>query len=84
MGCTAAGDRLTEDPRRLEHSLRLRPLEYPNGLLDYQEECVRTLRTLKPGEKGTKQLVAHNGPSLLRVRYRYDEDTREHLKTPSS
>ncbi len=66
--------------RRLEHSLGLRLLEYRSGLL-YSEECVRTLRTLKPGQKGTKQLLARHGSSLLCVRYRYDEDTREHLKT---
>ena len=42
---------------------------------------MRTLRTLKPGQKGTKELLARHGSSLLRVRYRYDEDTREHLKT---
>ncbi len=45
------------------------------------EECVHTLRTLKPGQKGTKELLARHGASLLCVRYRYDEDTREHLKT---
>ena len=73
---------------------------------------MRTLRTLKPGQKGTKELLARHGASLLPprkseslrfrilgptppahetvledsdglpgVRYRYDEDTREHLKT---
>ncbi len=42
---------------------------------------MRTLRTLKPGQNGTKELLARHGASLLCVRYRYDEDTREHLKT---
>ncbi len=42
---------------------------------------MRTLRTLKPGQKGTKELLARHGASLLCVRYRYDEDTRERLKT---
>ena len=42
---------------------------------------MRTLRTLKPGEWGTKRLLALHGASLLCVRYRFDEDTREHLKT---
>ena len=42
---------------------------------------MRTLRTLKPGQWGTKGLLARHGASLLCVRYRYDEDTREHLKT---
>ncbi len=42
---------------------------------------MRTVRTLKPGQKGTKELMSRFGPSLLRVRYRYDEERREHLKT---
>ncbi len=42
---------------------------------------MRTLRTLKPGQKGTGDLVTQHGASLVCVRYRYDEDTREHLKT---
>ncbi|MCP3959621.1 MAG: hypothetical protein GY719_17365 [bacterium] len=42
---------------------------------------MRTLRTLKPGQKGTRDLAARHGASLVCVRYRYDEDTREHLKT---
>ncbi|MCP3957594.1 MAG: hypothetical protein GY719_07045 [bacterium] len=42
---------------------------------------MRTLRTLKPGQKGTRNLVARHGASLVFVRYRYDEATREHLKT---
>ena len=32
-------------------------------------------------EKGTKDLLARYGASLLYVRYRYDEDTGERLKT---
>ena len=54
--------------------------EDSGALLD-SEECMRTLRTLKPGQNGTKELLARHRPSLLCVRYRYDEDTREHLKT---
>ncbi len=42
---------------------------------------MRTTKTLKPGQKGTKELSARFGPSLLLVRYPYDEDRREHLKT---
>ncbi len=42
---------------------------------------MRTTKTLKPGQKGTKELVTRFGPSLLLVRYRYDEDRRENLKT---
>ena len=40
-----------------------------------------TLKTLKPGQKGTRKLLTRYGPSLLCVRYRYDDDTRERLKT---
>ena len=40
-----------------------------------------TTKTLKLGQKGTRELLARFGPSLLRVRYRYDEDRREPLKT---
>lgn len=42
---------------------------------------MRTPRTLKPGQRGTRDLVARHGANLVCVRYRYDEDTREHLKT---
>ncbi len=42
---------------------------------------MRTLKTLKPGQKGTKDLLTRHGASLLLVRYRYDDDTRERLKT---
>ncbi len=42
---------------------------------------MRTLKTLKPGRSGTKDLMARYGSSLLYVRYRYDEDTGEGWKT---
>ena len=42
---------------------------------------MRTLKTLKPGQNGTKELLARYGTSLLCVRYRYDEVTDQHLKT---
>ncbi len=42
---------------------------------------MRTVKTLKAGQNGTKELLTRFGPSLLCVRYRYDEDRREHLKT---
>ncbi len=42
---------------------------------------MRILKTLKPGQKGTKEMLARYGASLLCVRYRYDEDSRERLKT---
>ena len=42
---------------------------------------MRTLKTLKPGQAGTKQLLARHGASLLCVRYRHDEVTGQRLKT---
>ncbi len=42
---------------------------------------MRTLKTLKPGQDGTKELLTRFGPSLLYVRYRYDDDSRERVKT---
>ncbi len=39
------------------------------------------VENVETGAKGGKQLLARHGSSLLCVRYRYDEDTREHLKT---
>ncbi len=42
---------------------------------------MRTLKTLKPGQMGTKDLLARYGPTLLYVRYRCDEDTGERLET---
>lgn len=42
---------------------------------------MRILKTLKPGQDGTKELLARFGASLLCVRYRYDEANRERLKT---
>lgn len=42
---------------------------------------MRTTKTLKPEQKGTEELLTRFGPSLLYVRYRYDEERREHVKT---
>ncbi len=36
---------------------------------------------LRPGQKGTKRLVAEHGDALLCVRYRYDKQNRTRLKT---
>jgi hypothetical protein len=36
---------------------------------------------LRPGQRGTKSLVAHHGDALLCVRYRYDGQSRSRLKT---
>ena len=40
-----------------------------------------TLKTLKPGKRGTRDLLTQYGESLLYVRYRRDEETGERLKT---
>jgi hypothetical protein len=37
--------------------------------------------SLKPGQKGTKKLVAEYGERLVCVRYRYDEARRRRYKT---
>ena len=42
---------------------------------------MRIVKTVKPGDKGTKELPSRYGASLLCVRYRYDEDACESLKT---
>ena len=36
---------------------------------------------LKPGQKGTKKLVAEHGAALICVRYRYDEASQARYKT---
>ena len=36
---------------------------------------------LKPGQKGTKQLLAQHGDRLICVRYRYDPERKKRLKT---
>ena len=40
-----------------------------------------TLKTLKPGKRGTRDLLTQYGESLLYVRYRRDEETGEGRKT---
>jgi hypothetical protein len=42
---------------------------------------MRTGLNLKPGDKGTKRLVAEYGERLLCVRYRYDKERGKRLKT---
>ena len=36
---------------------------------------------LRPGQRGTKKLLAEHGDALVCVRYRYDEATRKRIKT---
>ncbi len=42
---------------------------------------VGNLKVLRPGQEVTKDLLARYGASLSCVRYRYDEDNHESLKT---
>lgn len=42
---------------------------------------MRTRLILKPGQPGTKGLVAKYGESLLCVRFKYDAESRQRLKT---
>ncbi len=42
---------------------------------------MRTGSKLRPGERGTKKLVAQYGDRLVAVRYRYDEERSWRLKT---
>ena len=42
---------------------------------------METRVTLRPGEKGTKALVAEHGQRLICVRYRYDPNARMRYKT---
>ena len=39
------------------------------------------LRKMKPGQLGTKQLLAQYGAQLVCVRYRYDAPRRKRIKT---
>lgn len=42
---------------------------------------MRTRLTLRPGQRGTKQLVEEYGDRLVCVRYRYDDKQRKRYKT---
>ena len=42
---------------------------------------MRTRLHLKPGQKGTKELLAQYGDRLVCVRYRYDTQWKKRLKT---
>jgi hypothetical protein len=42
---------------------------------------MKTRLTLRPGQNGTKKLVAKYGRTLVAVRYRYDPELRLRLKT---
>ena len=46
-----------------------------------QSRTMRTRLHLKPGQRGTKQLLAQYGDRLVCVRYRYDAQRRTRFKT---
>jgi hypothetical protein len=59
------------------------PLGYrqPSAPLAPRRTPMRTLLTLKPGRKGTKQLLEQYGDRLICVRYRYDPERSKRFKT---
>jgi hypothetical protein len=63
------------------HSLRARLGARDQGAGDTQARGMRTRLHLKPGQKGTKQLLAQYGDHLACVRYRYDAHRKARLKT---
>lgn len=48
---------------------------------EVSSDSMATGRTLRPGERGTKRLVAKYGERLVRVRYRADAASRRRYKT---
>ena len=48
---------------------------------EMQSRTMRTRLHLKPGQKGTKQLLAQYGDRLVCVRYRYDAQRNKRFKT---
>lgn len=51
------------------------------SLRGLESSIPRVRLNLKPGQKGTKQLLALYGDRLICVRYRYDADRKKRLKT---
>jgi len=48
---------------------------------DLTGDSMKTRVKLKPGQNGTKKLVAQYGDALICVRYRYDAETCRQVKT---
>jgi hypothetical protein len=61
--------------RHRPHAGTMEPL--PSPLVRIMSSRV----TLPPGRNGTKKLLRQYGDRLLRVRYRYDSETRRRLTT---
>ena len=65
--------------RRVARSARLVVCE--PGARGTPSRSMRTRLHLKPGQRGTKQLLAPYGDRLVSVRYRYDAQRRKRFKT---
>ena len=53
----------------------------PSPLCPAKSSTSRVRLHLKPGQKGTKQLLAQYGDRLICVRYRYDAQRKKRFKT---
>ena len=49
--------------------------------IDFRGHSLTARLKLKPGQKGTKKLLAEHGDALVCVRYRYDEKSGMRFKT---
>ena len=75
--------------RRCSSHNSLRPIStdarnralFPDASGMSMDQAMTTRLKLKPGQKGTKKLVAEHGDALVCVRYRYDEASRTRIKT---
>lgn len=47
----------------------------------FPEDYVKTRLILKPGQRGTKSPAKKYGDALLCVRFKYDQESRQRLKT---
>lgn len=57
-------------------------LSTPREQVDWKGRVyMQTRLSLKPGQKGTKKLVAEYGDRLIAVRYRYDLSRQRRYKT---
>ncbi|MFN7943906.1 MAG: hypothetical protein U0Z53_00890 [Blastocatellia bacterium] len=62
--------------------LTVKPFNQVNPVFQPAEGRMMQIRlTLKPGQRGVRKLTAQYGEQLLCVRYRYDEERQERLKT---
>ncbi len=62
-------------------ALRKPTLYLPAGACNPKAHCMITQSTLKPGQRGTKQLADLYGDRLVCVRYRYDPRAGKRYKT---